>query len=75
VETFAHNLAGKIAEQMNFDKDKKAVIAYGLTAIIQMITIFFIISVIGLLFLYLPESTLSENQQEVLTLKPCWDVL
>ncbi len=49
VEAFAHSIAGKIAEQMNFDNDKKAVIAYGLTAIIQMITIFFIISVIGLL--------------------------
>ncbi len=49
VEAFANNIAGKIAGQMNFDNDKKAVIAYGLTAIIQMITIFFIISVIGLL--------------------------
>lgn len=50
VEAFAHYIAGKLAGQMNFDKDKKAVIAYGLTAIIQMITIFLIISVIGLMF-------------------------
>jgi accessory gene regulator B len=56
VEALAHNLAEKIAIHMNFDKDKKAVIAYGLTAILQMMTIFTIITVIGLLFDFWYES-------------------
>jgi accessory gene regulator B len=42
-------MAEKIALQLNYDEDKRAVIAYGLTAMIQMITIFTVISVIGLL--------------------------
>ena len=50
METMAHKLAERIAYQMEYDKEKKAVIAYGLTAIIQMITIFAIISAFGIIF-------------------------
>lgn len=50
METFAQNIAAKIAAQMDFDDNKKAVVAYGLTAILQMLTILVIISVIGLIF-------------------------
>ncbi len=42
-------MAEKIAFQLNYDEDKRAVIAYGLTAMIQMITIFTVISAIGFL--------------------------
>ena len=49
LETLAYNLAEKIALEMDFDEDKKAVIAYGLTAIFQMATIFSVISIIGIL--------------------------
>ncbi len=56
LETLAFNIAGKIALEMNFDEDKKAVIAYGLTAIFQMATIFAMISFIGVLFDFWYES-------------------
>lgn len=58
METFASNIAEKIALQMDYDEDKKAVIAYGLTAIFQMTTILIIISIIGLLFNFWYESIL-----------------
>ncbi len=50
METLAHSIAQKIATHMDFDEDKKAVIAYGLTAILQIIFIFIIISIIGIVF-------------------------
>ncbi|MGB8454622.1 MAG: accessory gene regulator B family protein [Anaerocolumna sp.] len=50
METSAHNLAGKISLEMHFNEDKEAVIAYGLTAIFQLTTIFVVISIIGLIF-------------------------
>lgn len=50
MESLASNIAEKIALQMDYDKNKQAVIAYGLTAIMQMITIFFIMSLFGILF-------------------------
>jgi len=56
VETLAFNIAGKIAVEMNFDENKKAVIAYGLTAIFQIATIFAVISIIGILFDFWYES-------------------
>jgi accessory gene regulator B len=56
MEELAHNLAEKMALHMQFDDDKKAVIAYGLTAIFQIITLFTIISVIGLIFGFWYES-------------------
>ena len=49
-ETLANNIAAKIAFQMDYDDDKKDVIAYGLTAIFQMTTIFFMITFIGIPF-------------------------
>ena len=56
METLAYNIAEKIAVEMNYDEDKKAVIAYGLTAIFQMATIFAVISIIGILFDFWYES-------------------
>ncbi|NMB44613.1 MAG: accessory gene regulator B family protein [Clostridiales bacterium] len=50
MESLASNIAEKIALQMDYDKNKQAVIAYGLTAIMQMITIFFMMSLFGILF-------------------------
>ena len=56
MEILAFNIAEKIAVEMNYDEDKKAVIAYGLTAIFQMATIFAVISIIGILFGFWYES-------------------
>jgi accessory gene regulator B len=50
IETLAHKIAKKIALQLDYDDDRKAVIAYGLIAILQMATIFIIITIIGILF-------------------------
>lgn len=50
IETLAHKIAEKIALQLDYDDDKKAVVAYGLIAILQMVTIFIIITIIGILF-------------------------
>lgn len=56
MEKLAHYIAEKIALHMQFDDDKKAVIAYGLTAIFQIITLFIIISIVGLIFDFWYES-------------------
>lgn len=56
MEELAHNLAEIIALHMQFDEDKKAVIAYGLTAIFQMVTLFTVISIIGFIFGFWYES-------------------
>jgi accessory gene regulator B len=56
MEKLAHNLAEKIALQMHFDEDKKAVIAYGLTGIFEIIILFAVISVIGFFFDFWYES-------------------
>lgn len=58
MESLANNFAEKIAIQMDYDKEKQAVIAYGLTAIIQMTTIFVIISFFGIVFDFWFESIL-----------------
>jgi accessory gene regulator B len=50
IETLAHKIAEKIALQLDYDDDRKAVVAYGLIAILQMATIFIIITIIGILF-------------------------
>jgi len=50
IEKLARNLANKIAVQLNYDDDREAVIAYGLIAIIQMLSIFIITTIIGILF-------------------------
>jgi accessory gene regulator B len=56
METLARNIAEKITLELNYDENKKAVIAYGLTAIFQMITIFALISIIGVTFDFWYES-------------------
>jgi accessory gene regulator B len=56
METLAHNIAEKIAMQMDFNEDRKAVIAYGLTAILQMAFIFVVITIIGAIFDFWYES-------------------
>lgn len=58
MEALAHKLAKKIACEMDYDENKRAVIAYGLTAMLQMATIFTLISVIGMLFDFWYESML-----------------
>ena len=58
METIADKLSDKIAIQMNYDDDKKAVITYGLIAIIQMTIIGIAISLIGILGRFFYESFL-----------------
>lgn len=50
MEILTKKIANYIASQMNYDYNKRAVIAYGLLAIFQMVFIFATISVIGLIF-------------------------
>jgi accessory gene regulator B len=56
METLALNIAQKIGFQMTYDEDKQSVIAYGLTAIFQMSTIFVVISILGVIFDFWYES-------------------
>ncbi|MDD4774145.1 MAG: accessory gene regulator B family protein [Eubacteriales bacterium] len=56
MEKLARTMAEKIAVHMQYDDDKKAVIAYGLTAIFQMTVLLIIIAVIGVVFDFLYES-------------------
>ncbi|MHB1153149.1 MAG: accessory gene regulator ArgB-like protein [Eubacteriales bacterium] len=58
MEKLAHDLAEKIALHMQFDEDKKAVLAYGLTAIFQMVTLFTIVTFIGMVFHFWYESVI-----------------
>lgn len=50
IETLAHKIAERIAFQLDFDDDKKAVVAYGLIGILQLATLFTIITIIGFIF-------------------------
>lgn len=56
IEILAHKIADKITLQLDLDKDKNAVIAYGLIGILQVTTLFIIIAIIGFLFDFLYES-------------------
>lgn len=56
METLAHKIADKISLQLDLDKERKAVIADGLIGILQVMTIFLIITAIGILFDFLYES-------------------
>lgn len=56
MEKLAHDIANKIAVYLDFDDNKESVIAYGLTAIIQIITLLSIITIIGLIFDFWYES-------------------
>lgn len=49
MEKMAYDLSEKIAIQLHFDDEKKAVIAYGLTAIFQMFFIAILASIIGII--------------------------
>ena len=50
IETLAHKIAEKIAVQLDFDDDRKAVVAYGLIAILQISFLFIVITIIGIIF-------------------------
>lgn len=56
IEILAHKIANKVALQLNLDEDQNAVIAYGLIGIFQIIALFIIITIIGLVFDFLYES-------------------
>jgi len=56
IEALAHKIADKISFQLNLDEDRNAVIAYGLIGILQVATIFIIITIIGIAFDFLYES-------------------
>ncbi len=56
IEKLAHNLATKIALQLDYDENSKAVIAYGFIAILQISIIFSIISILGVIFGFWYES-------------------
>lgn len=49
MEKLAKNLASKISRSLNYDEEKEAVIAYGLTAIIQIIITYLLILLSGIL--------------------------
>lgn len=48
MEKLANNISDRIAEKLGYDGEKRSVIAYGLIAIFQMLSIFAITSVIGI---------------------------
>lgn len=50
MEEFSSRLAKEIADSLGFDQEKEQVIAYGLVALIQMLSILAIISIIGFCF-------------------------
>jgi len=58
MEKLAVSISKFIAAKLNYEKDKQEVIAYGLTAIFQMVSIFVIASVIGLIGNFWAESTI-----------------
>lgn len=49
MEKMAHEISSKISSALNYDDNKEAIIAYGLTAIFQVFIIAALISVIGIL--------------------------
>ena len=49
MEKLAKQLAKNISEALNYNVDKQSVIAYGLTALLQMSTIVIVVSIVGAL--------------------------
>lgn len=49
MEQLANKLAVKIAEKIELDQEKKAVIAYGLIGILQITTLFILVTVLGII--------------------------
>lgn len=56
IETIARKIADRIALQLDYDEDKKSVITYGLIGLLQILSLFIIIFIIGSLFGFLYES-------------------
>jgi accessory gene regulator B len=56
MERIAQDISEKIARELNCNTEKKDVIAYGLTAIFQLLIIGITVSLIGLVFKFLYES-------------------
>lgn len=50
IEALAHKISYKITHQLNLDDERKAVIAYGLTGLLQLIALILIVAIIGILF-------------------------
>ena len=49
MEQLASKLAIKIAEKIELDQEKKSVVAYGLVGILQITTLFILITVLGII--------------------------
>lgn len=56
IEVLASKIAGKIAEKLALDEERKSVIAYGFVGILQITTLFILITVLGLIMGILYES-------------------
>lgn len=56
MEKISHRIADNISEYMKYDDDKNAVIAYGLIALFQFILIGLSVSLVGIIFGFLPEA-------------------
>ncbi|MFH5835212.1 accessory gene regulator ArgB-like protein [Proteiniclasticum sp. C24MP] len=50
IEALAHKISYKITQQLDLDDEKKAVIAYGLTGLLQLIALVLIVAIIGIIF-------------------------
>lgn len=50
IEALAQKIANKLAIQLDFDDEKKSVIAYGLIGMLQMVTLFILILALGMIF-------------------------
>jgi accessory gene regulator B len=56
IEKLARNLSAKIAMHLDYDEDQKAVVEYGFIAILQIATIFIVITILGVMFNFWYES-------------------
>ncbi|GAA0727754.1 accessory gene regulator B family protein [Clostridium malenominatum] len=50
IDSISNNIATKIASELNFDKDKREVIAYGAFALLQMIYSIALVAIFGYIF-------------------------
>jgi len=58
MEKLAHNIASKIASELNYDNDQKEIIAYGTFAFLQMVLSIFLVVVFGYKLKVLKEALL-----------------
>lgn len=56
MEKLAHNIAAKLALELNYDNDKKEIIAYGIFALLQMIISILLVIIFGYKFNVLIEA-------------------